>query len=1166
MIFQSQKMPASAGVSSFSPPARNLQRKCACGGTPGPSGECAECKRKRLSLQPKLAINQPGDRYEQEADRVADAIVGGASSKRPAISSLGAGTVQREEPAKPKTEEEKYKEAAKKVGEAFLQTPPGKEIEKKAEELGDAFISTLPGKVITGVAVSGAIATLAATHKELPIGIPEIPLNKIKPGLKMKITYEGPVDKPSKVMVGFSFKFGGGKSGGKKSGPTESEKRQAETARRAAEDAKFREGLRSDEDKAADAKRLNDRLGSRMLRPDQLTPRTSPLSFGVAGEELGFHPGVPAAGPRSSLGPLVPDFKLSGETQAAEPKKEEEKTLQRKSAEHSGSDAPAIVDQVLQSSGQPLDSATRTFMERRFAYDFSNVRIHRDAQAADSARAVDAQAYTVGSQIVFNTSRYTPETEEGRRLLAHELTHVVQQGNGSSRSDPAAHVPPPASKQAGGPVLQRQPAAAKKKFVILSLSEIRGDDARKNRLEQTHQTEAKVCKSVNKLDAANCPARLKAGAEVTYVDEPVKGAWLQIENPGDLPMFGPKERAYILAVFAKEKPPEPPPKPPPASTGASAQEQVVPATPDKLNDRLNHLPTKARWKPPTGSPSHLTKFAIDLVTVGKDFYFNEPIDREAGDKCLHLVKTYFVDKHLTDSNFDKRFHDLSGTARTSTYMLLQMGRGSLNTLLGKIRAGQVIPGDAGSEATWQYHLTTFIAGHEVMEVLSGDLDIKEAKNIQAMEIGGGGKGFKAFADGLLTGAKSQLSDEDYKALGKKLGDAGVLSAFVPPVILAGATVGIAKDVWAALKTGYEALTDWSRSLLAEMIENIVTMMGTLMFDEEGARVLGQILGEEKGKEIKKLSGEDIFTFTYKLGEMIGPTVVYTILAITSAGAVGGALVSERLALFLKRFPKVAKGLERIRELMPKGRTLKAAEEAAKAEKETAKAAAKRSKTAVEAEAAAKAPTAKLDPVPTAGSRDVPSAAEPGPPQDKPPSTIKKPSAQPSDLPGATGTRHLPREFRMPTAKESSFPETSAQVGTPWQRERGRVRGRGKRVGKGEVGAQTTDVPRGRSGTREHWNEHGHEFPEYSSARQYEEGAIDFCRASTTRRFYYRHGGRPTIGYYDTATNTFAATSVDGRTIYTYFRPGDVLKYVSDIRLRGVPPGTTPRHSTPLRQE
>ena len=407
-----------------------LQRKCTCGGTPGPTGECAECKRKRLSLQSKLVVNQPGDQCEQEADRVAEAVVGKATSKRPSISSLGGGAVQREEPAKPRSDEEKYKEAAKKVGEAFLETPPGKEITKKAEELGDAFISTLPGKIITGTAVAGAIATLAATHKELPIGIPEIPLDKIKPGLKMKITYEGPVDKPSKVMATFSIPLGGrGRSDERKPKQTESEKFRAETARMAADQAKFREGLKTDEEKASEQRMMDAYLRSKMLRPDQLTPRTSPLSFGVAGEQLGFHPGVPVPATRASS-PWAPDLKLTGETQAEDPKKKEEETLQRKAAgDHEISSAPPIVDEVLDSPGEPLDSATREFLETRFGYDFGSVRVHRDARAAESARALGAQAYTVGGNVVFDAGQYAPGTTQGQRLLAHELTHVAQQGH-----------------------------------------------------------------------------------------------------------------------------------------------------------------------------------------------------------------------------------------------------------------------------------------------------------------------------------------------------------------------------------------------------------------------------------------------------------------------------------------------------------------------------------------------------------------------------------------------------------------------------------------------------------------------------------------------------------------------------------------------------------------
>ena len=89
--------------------------------------------------------------------------------------------------------------------------------------------------------------------------------------------------------------------------------------------------------------------------------------------------------------------------------------------------APRIVDEVLNSSGAPIDRTTLRQMEARFGQQFGDVRIHTDARAADSARAVHALAYTVGRNIVFGAERYTPDSYEGRKLLAHELAHVVQQ-------------------------------------------------------------------------------------------------------------------------------------------------------------------------------------------------------------------------------------------------------------------------------------------------------------------------------------------------------------------------------------------------------------------------------------------------------------------------------------------------------------------------------------------------------------------------------------------------------------------------------------------------------------------------------------------------------------------------------------------------------------------
>jgi hypothetical protein len=77
--------------------------------------------------------------------------------------------------------------------------------------------------------------------------------------------------------------------------------------------------------------------------------------------------------------------------------------------------------------GQPLSASARAFFESRFGHVFDHVRVHSDARAAESARALNALAYTVGHHIVFASGQYAPETMAGRRLLAHELTHVLQQ-------------------------------------------------------------------------------------------------------------------------------------------------------------------------------------------------------------------------------------------------------------------------------------------------------------------------------------------------------------------------------------------------------------------------------------------------------------------------------------------------------------------------------------------------------------------------------------------------------------------------------------------------------------------------------------------------------------------------------------------------------------------
>jgi Domain of unknown function (DUF4157) len=88
------------------------------------------------------------------------------------------------------------------------------------------------------------------------------------------------------------------------------------------------------------------------------------------------------------------------------------------------------VHDVISSSGTPLEAPVRAEMESRFGQGFSDVRIHTDAAAHASATSVNAQAYTVGSDIVFQRDKYDPTSQSGKHMLAHELTHVVQQRSG----------------------------------------------------------------------------------------------------------------------------------------------------------------------------------------------------------------------------------------------------------------------------------------------------------------------------------------------------------------------------------------------------------------------------------------------------------------------------------------------------------------------------------------------------------------------------------------------------------------------------------------------------------------------------------------------------------------------------------------------------------------
>jgi hypothetical protein len=148
---------------------------------------------------------------------------------------------------------------------------------------------------------------------------------------------------------------------------------------------------------------------------------------------------------------------------------EEEEKLQKRDAgttEAVAAEAPSIVHEVLRSPGEPLAPSSRSFFEPRLRYDFSCVRVHADARAAESARAVNALAYTYGNHIAFDTGQYAPKSDPGKELLVHELVHVAQQrAQGAAivaRQPTQKQLPPdaplPSPPSAAPPATQEQPA------------------------------------------------------------------------------------------------------------------------------------------------------------------------------------------------------------------------------------------------------------------------------------------------------------------------------------------------------------------------------------------------------------------------------------------------------------------------------------------------------------------------------------------------------------------------------------------------------------------------------------------------------------------------------------------------------------------------------------
>ena len=392
---------------NFVPPGI-LQRKCACGGAAGLTGECSECQSNQFvgkPLQTKLRINEPGDVYEQEADRVAEQVMRMAEPNQGSNPSrLGAtALVQRhiaDQGAENTAHVQRQEEApgGQQATEGVQQTEGG-----EGKEEGSRCPSwrqdpqSISKRAAENYVQNDMTPPSQATVEKITCEPPRANGNyacsvHFSDGLVIRV-----IVRETDIVVGMG------------PGPFTT------------------------------------------LTPPPATPLCFYDYHCAEGLLVLTKRECKSAKPAASSGPT-----LVGQRRAAP------------GASGAVNAGPAV-GRVLDTAGQPLDTATQSFFAARFGHDFGHVRVHADAAAAESARSVNALAYTVGRDIVFGAGHYAPDSRAVLKLLAHELAHVVQQTGGAPRDSNAAagHGATASRSQqsaraARSDVIQRQPEPERK--------------------------------------------------------------------------------------------------------------------------------------------------------------------------------------------------------------------------------------------------------------------------------------------------------------------------------------------------------------------------------------------------------------------------------------------------------------------------------------------------------------------------------------------------------------------------------------------------------------------------------------------------------------------------------------------------------------------------------
>ena len=341
-----------------------------------------------LPIQAKMRYGQPGDSYEQEADRVADSVVNNSTSKSnkaasPALGNSISNYVQRESDPAPAKDEEKKDDKQTAEKEKDQNKQEEEPVQKKSTDNKDEEKKVQKKE--------------AKKEEEKPAQKKENNKEEEKPAQKKEAKKEE--EKPAQ----------------KKENNKEEEK-----------PAQKKEA-KKEEEKPAQKKENN---------KEEEKP-----------------------------------------AQKKEAKKDEEKPAQKKESDNAKAEEPDIEKEIIasKSGGKPMEDDVRKEMEKQFSKDFKNVKIHNDGMSYEMCRRINAQAFTHGSHIYFAEGKYNPQNTDGKRLLAHELTHVVQQGNEVKRKMIQKAPPEPASTTS--------PTTAADEFEESGLGKIKKESGNISRVE-----------------------------------------------------------------------------------------------------------------------------------------------------------------------------------------------------------------------------------------------------------------------------------------------------------------------------------------------------------------------------------------------------------------------------------------------------------------------------------------------------------------------------------------------------------------------------------------------------------------------------------------------------------------------------------------------------------